>query len=71
MVSSKIMSVLEQTIDIRLGNAIELIKQLPAESIDCVVTDPPYKVTPRGNAGNTGGYVNEESVYARKSVCRE
>ena len=55
MVSSKVVSVLEQTIDIRLGNAIELIKTIPSDSIDCVVTDPPYRVTSRGNAGNAGG----------------
>lgn len=70
MVSSKIMSVLEQTIDIRLGNAIELIKQLPAESIDCVVTDPPYKVTSRGNAGNTGGMLTKK-VYMQGRVFAE
>lgn len=73
MVSSKIVSVLEQTIDIRLGNAIELIKQLPAESIDCVVTDPPYKVTPRGNAGNAGGMFTKKvnmqgRVFAENDV---
>lgn len=53
--SSEVLSVLEQAIDIRLGNAIELIKSLPDESIDCVVTDPPYRVTSRGNAGTSGG----------------
>lgn len=71
--SSKIVSVLEQTIDIRLGNAIELIKQLPAESIDCVVTDPPYKVTSRGNAGNAGGMFTKKvnmqgRVFAENDV---
>ena len=68
--SSKIVSVLEQTIDIRLGNAIELIKQLPAESIDCVVTDPPYKVTSRGNAGNTGGMLTKKE-YLQGRVFSE
>lgn len=28
---------------------------LPDESVDLIVTDPPYKVTSRGNAGNSGG----------------
>ncbi|MEK6879432.1 MAG: hypothetical protein AABY22_07490, partial [Nanoarchaeota archaeon] len=27
---------------IHLGNCIELAKQLPNESVDCVVTSPPY-----------------------------
>ena len=46
---------MEQTIELRLGNAIELIKSIPDESIDCVVTDPPYRVTARGNNGSSGG----------------
>lgn len=71
--SSKIVSVLEQTIDIRLGNAVELIKSLPTESIDCVVTDPPYRVTSRGNAGNTGGMLTKKAyidgrVFAENDV---
>ena len=36
-------------------NAIECMKALGNESIDLIVTDPPYKVTPKGCAGNSGG----------------
>lgn len=54
------MSVLEQAINLQYGNAIELIKSIPDESIDLVVTDPPYKVTSRGNAGNSGGMFTKE-----------
>ena len=36
-------------------NAIEFMKTLEDESIDLIVTDPPYKVTPKGCAGNSGG----------------
>ena len=36
-------------------NAIEFMKALGNESIDLIVTDPPYKVTPKGCAGNSGG----------------
>ena len=71
--SSKVVSVLEQTIDIRLGNAIELIKTIPSDSIDCVVTDPPYRVTSRGNAGNAGGMFKKDinlkgKVFAENDV---
>lgn len=71
--SSKVVSVLEQTIDIRLGNAIELIKTIPSDSIDCVVTDPPYRVTSRGNAGNSGGMFKKDinlkgKVFAENDV---
>lgn len=67
------MSVLEQAIDLRLGNALELIKSIPAESIDCVVTDPPYKVTSRGNAGSSGGMFTKKvnmqgRVFAENDV---
>ena len=73
MVSSQVVSVLEQTIDIRLGNAIELIKTIPSDSIDCVVTDPPYRVTSRGNAGNSGGMFKKDinlkgKVFAANDV---
>ena len=37
------------------GNAIDFMKTLEDESVDLIVTDPPYKVTARGNAGNSGG----------------
>ena len=30
------------TYDIRLGDSLELLKELPDESIDAVITDPPY-----------------------------
>ena len=36
------------------GDCLELMKNIPDESIDLIVTDPPYKVSSRGNAGNTG-----------------
>ena len=32
-------------------DAIEFMKTLKDESVDLIVTDPPYKVTARGNAG--------------------
>lgn len=42
-------------IDIKQGDCLELMKEIPDGSIDLIVTDPPYKVTSRGNAGNAGG----------------
>ena len=42
------------------GNAIEFMKTLEDESIDLIVTDPPYKVTARGNAGNSGGMMRKK-----------
>ena len=37
------------------GDAIKFMKTLENESVDLIVTDPPYKVTSRGNAGSSGG----------------
>lgn len=42
--------------EILLGDCLELMKDIPNESIDCVVTDPPYKVTSGGNVPT--GYIN-------------
>lgn len=37
-------------------NALEFMKTLKDESIDLIVTDPPYRVTSHGDYGNMGGY---------------
>lgn len=37
------------------GDAIEFMKTLKDESVDLIVTDPPYKVTAHGSYGNMGG----------------
>lgn len=37
------------------GDIRNLIKNIPDNTIELVVTDPPYKVTPKGCTGNTGG----------------
>ena len=37
------------------GNAIDFMKTLKDESIDLIVTDPPYPTTKRGGTGNSGG----------------
>ena len=41
-------------------DAIEFMKTLKDESVDLIVTDPPYKVTARGNAGNSGGMMQKK-----------
>lgn len=38
----------------------EVFKTIPDNSIDLVVTDPPYKTTSRGNAGTSGGMLQKE-----------
>lgn len=55
------------------ADGIEGIKKIPDESIDLIVTDPPYKITSRGGNGNTGGMfqkkvVNTGSVFKHNMV---
>ena len=35
-------------------NCIEIIKEIKDETIDLIVTDPPYKTTSRGTSGTMG-----------------
>lgn len=41
-------------------DCLEYMKTLPNECIDLIVTDPPYKITARGNAGNSGGMMQKK-----------
>ena len=45
---------------IHLGDCVQGLKNLPNECIDLVVSDPPYLLTQRGNAGNSGGMLQKE-----------
>lgn len=42
------------------GECVEQLKLLDDNSIDLIVTDPPYKVTSRGSAGNSGGMLQKK-----------
>ncbi len=33
---------------------------MPNESVDLIITDPPYRTTARGNAGNSGGMLQKD-----------
>lgn len=41
-------------------DCLEAMKKLPDNSVDLIVTDPPYKVTARGNSGNSGGMLQKK-----------
>jgi len=36
-------------------DCLKAMQDIPDQSIDLIVTDPPYKMTARGNSGNSGG----------------
>ena len=48
------------------GDAIEFMKRMNDESVDMIVTDPPYKVTPKGCAGNSGGMMRSKLTMKGK-----
>lgn len=50
--------------DIKLynGDCLELMKSIPDESVNLILTDPPYKITARGNGGNSGGMFQKKEV---------
>lgn len=50
-------------IDLKIGDAIEILKTIPNESIDCVVTDPPYKII-------TGGDSNGKNSIRPKGILK-
>ena len=55
-------------IDLRQGDCLELLKDIPDESIDLIVTDPPYKLTSRGSSGTMGGYWKEEKAKKKSYI---
>ena len=55
------------------GDCLEVMKELPDKSIDLIVTDPPYRVTARGSAGNSGGMLQKKinrsgMVFAHNAI---
>ena len=64
-------------IDLKQGDCLELMKDIPDGSIDLIVTDPPYKLTSRGGSGTMGGYWKEEKakkgiIFDNNSIsCKE
>lgn len=50
-------------IDLRLGDAIDIMKTMKKNSIDCVVTDPPYKII-------TGGDSNGKNSLRPKGMLK-
>lgn len=45
-----------------LGDCAEKMRELPANSIDSIVTDPPYALTGASGSGTTGVAAIEEGM---------
>lgn len=50
----------KEGIILKNSDGVMLLKDLSENSVDLIVTDPPYKVTARGSAGTTGGMLKKE-----------
>ncbi|HRR42062.1 MAG TPA: site-specific DNA-methyltransferase [Syntrophales bacterium] len=48
------------------GDCLEIMQGLADKSVDLIVTDPPYKVTSRGCAGNSGGMLQKKLAMQGK-----
>lgn len=59
------------------GDCIETLAKIQDESVDLLITDPPYRVTSRGSAGNSGGMLQKDinkkgQVFAYNNIdCEE
>lgn len=56
-----------KNVEIYNDDCINVFSKIKDESIDLIVTDPPYRTTPRGNIGNTGGMLKKD-VYKKGKV---
>ena len=58
-------------------NCLDVLKNIPDNSIDLIVTDPPYLTTSRGNSGNSGGMLQKDinkkgRVFTHNNInCKE
>lgn len=50
------------------GECVNVLKRIPNESVDLLITDPPYRTTSRGNAGNSGGMLQKDINKKRTSL---
>lgn len=51
-------------IDLRQGDCLEVIKELPSKSIDCIITDPPYELETHGG-GNRKQWANIHNNFIK------
>lgn len=58
------------TIDLRLGDCLDVMKEMEDNSVDSIVTDPPYGLSAARNSGKSskGGFMGKEWDYDVPSV---
>ena len=53
--------------NILLGDALSLFKDIEDETIDCIITDPPYEII-SGGSNENAGVIDREEFYPRMMV---
>lgn len=56
------------TYTLHLGDCIDAIRAMPDNSVDSIVTDPPYGLTANKNGGSGVASINLESPYGRARI---
>lgn len=54
-------------VDLRCGDCLEEMKNIPDKSIDCIITDPPYEFNPKNNGG---GKMYETRKYHKEILSK-
>lgn len=57
---------MENRVKIFNEDTIKIMKQMDDESVDLIITDPPYKTTSRGGTGNSGGMCKKKEFSSGK-----
>lgn len=53
---------MNEKIIIKQEDCLKIMSSIRNDSIDCIITDPPYRITSRGNGGNSGGMFQKKEV---------
>lgn len=59
---------LDGKVELRPGDCLRVLRDMPADSIDSVVTDPPYHLTTNKKGGTGTASVNLDSPYGRARI---
>lgn len=59
---------MQSTFTLHLGDCLETLRTMPDNSVDAIVTDPPYGLTTNKKGGSGAASVNLESPYGRARI---
>ena len=54
-------------IDLRHGDCLEVMKDIPDKSIDLILTDPPYLISKKSGFNSGGAWNNAEDKRLQKT----